>query len=753
MKINHSRFSRIIIILVLTFYTLTTLRAQEKKSIQIIDQETETSISNTHYRYGSQKGISDELGKIYLTQEPEAWLFLSHVGFGTWSLNPEQVQLALASGKILHKELIYSLQPVSVISLKMQDDKDKSVLISEQERLHHDAGAVLSLDPAVSGIRKSGNFAFDPVLRGFKYDQLNVVINGLQSANAACPNRMDPPTSQVALNRIKNVEILKGPHALRYGIGLGGTINYVQESPNFSDQSGMYGRASTLYESNGSIWRNEGRIGFQGKKYDIGFLGSYSSGSDYVDGSGNTISGNFNRGTLGLYADLQPKKEDLIQFSINRNFARDVAFPSLGMDLRTDDTWMTSLKHSHAITGKSLINWTNSAFFTQVNHLMDNLLREPRMMDMSTPAKTTTYGLRTEGEWKFGLGKLFAGGDFKQEGAEGARSRTALMGPMAGKTFYDNVWQDAQIQKTGLFTNYLFPIGSSIISASARIEINQASAKSPSEQFVLIHPENQNTQFNPGISLGMQRDLGKAFNLEIWGARVQRSGSLLERYANFLAVGLDPWELVGNPQIKPETNYELDAVLGYTGENLALELTWFGAYLTDYITSEKTDFKPLLPTSPGVRQYINIDKAIKTGVEFNLKHQIGNLSQTLGMAYTYGQDLELAAPLPEIAPLDLRYSLRGYFLERKLQTGINLRHVLPQDRVSKAFGEGKTPGFTLLDIDASYPIGKLLLLKGGVQNLLNETYYEHLSRPIGMNKTPMYAPGRNLFLMVSFKFD
>ncbi|TDQ16549.1 iron complex outermembrane receptor protein [Algoriphagus boseongensis] len=739
--------------LALVLYTLSSAFAQQTKNLQIKDSESQESIPGVTYRYGFQRGVSDENGQITLLIDGETWLYLSHLSYGSWTLDPKEVAEAANSGLISRQEQLHGLQPVSVISLKMSEEKDKKILISDQERLHHDAGAILGLDPVVSGIRKSSSFGFDPVMRGFKYDQLNIVVNGLQSANAACPNRMDPPTSQIALNRIREVEILKGPHALRYGIGLGGTINYIQETPNFTSYPGIYGRVSSMFETNGDVWRNDARIGFQGSNYDIGVLGSYSVGSDYLDGDGNPVPANFKRGTLGIYADFQATNRDLVQFTVNRNFARNVDFPSLGMDLRNDDTWMGSLKHTRVFSGKSLAQWTNSVYFTKVDHLMDNLLREPRMMDASTPAITQNWGFRSEGEWKFAQGKLYAGVDYKEESADGTRTRVITMGPMAGKVFYDNIWQDSQISKTGFFANYLFPLGGTVITASGRLEINEAIANNPAEEFIQLHPEMGDTQLNPGISIGAQRDLGKVFSLGIWAASVRRSGSLLERYINYLAVGMDPWELIGDPQIKPETNNELDLVLGYGREKISLELTLFGSYLTDYISSVKTNLKPRLATSPGVRQYVNVDKAVKTGIEINFKQQLtGNLSHSLGLAYTYGQDLVLDAPLPEIAPLDLRYGILGQFLDRKLQTGINLRHVIAQERVSEAFGEGSTPGFTLLDLDVRYPIGKILLVKGGVQNIFDETYYEHLSRPIGADKTPMYAPGRNYFVMVSFKF-
>lgn len=755
MKTSLQASARIFFALVMLYLCNSYTYAQQSSTIQFLDQRSKEPIIGLSYRYGFQKGISDENGTITLLQDSESWLLLSHISYGTWDLDPKKVNEAIQSKQAFREESIHGLQPVSVISLKMSEEKDQKIVLSDQERLNHDAGAILALNPVVSGIRKGGSFAFDPVMRGFKYDQLNVVINGMQSANAACPNRMDPPTAQVALNRIREVEILKGPHALRYGIGLGGTINYIQENPDFTSESGIYGRLSSMFESNGDVWRNEGRVGFHGSNYDVGVLGSYAAGSDYMDGNGNPVASDFKRGTLGVYADIQASSKDLLQFSINRNFARDVDFPSLGMDLRTDDTWMGSLKHTRTFTGQSLVLWTNSVYFTKVDHLMDNLLREmnPRMMNASTPAITQNWGLRTEGEWKLAKGRLFSGLDYKSEAADGTRTREILMGPMMGKIFYDNLWQDSEISKTGLFANYSYPIGSTVVTASGRLEINQAVANNPAEEFTQIHPEVENTQLNPCISIGAQKDLGKAFSLGIWAAGVRRSGSLLERYINYLAVGLDPWEMVGDPQINPETNYELDLVLGYEREKIAVELTLFGSYLDNYITSVKTDLKPRLATSPGVRQYVNLDEAFKTGAELAFRQKISShFSHSLQLAYTYGQDLGMDTPLPEIAPLDIRYALMGHFLDGKLHTEANLRLVSDQNRVSESFGEGTTPGFTLVDLDASYPIGSKILIKAGVQNLLDETYYEHLSRPIGTDKTPMYSPGRNYFAMVSFNF-
>jgi iron complex outermembrane receptor protein len=102
--------------------------------------------------------------------------------------------------------------------------------------------------------------------------------------------------------------------------------------------------------------------------------------------------------------------------------------------------------------------------------------------------------------------------------------------------------------------------------------------------------------------------------------------------------------------------------------------------------------------------------------------------------------------------MDVRYSILGIHLDNKLHSAIRLRYVAEQNRVSGSFSEKASPRFTLLDIDVSYAVSSLIAIKGGAQNLLNETYYEYLNRPIAATGTPLFAPGRSFFLMLSFKF-
>ena len=207
--------------------------------------------------------------------------------------------------------------------------------------------------------------------------------------------------------------------------------------------------------------------------------------------------------------------------------------------------------------------------------------------------------------------------------------------------------------------------------------------------------------------------------------------------------------MLGNPQLAPEVNYQADLTFKWQiAEKAVVNVDVFAAYLQDYISSViDTTLTPRLPMSPGVRRFININEAFKTGFEVSWDQNLfAGLSHRMGIAYTYGQDLERDEPLPEIAPLDVRYAIYGSYLKDRLGPEVVFRYVAEQSRASAEFGETVTPSFGLLDVKMGYQITSGLSVNTGVNNLLDENYYEHLNRSVRGANEPIFAPGRNFFL-------
>ena len=725
-------------------------------TIRVLDRDTAEPVVGLTYQYGDQSGVSGRDGAMRLAYQPGTELHLSHVRYGAWSLSDPEVSAALRRGVIRRSERVAQMHPMTVVGVRGSDEQVQTLSIDAEERLAHDGGALLDRMPEIGSVKKSGSYGFDPVLRGFKNDRLTVLVNGTPSALAACPNRMDPPTSQVAPNMMERIEIRKGPHSLRFGPSFGGTINFVPVEPAFSSTPETYGRVSGSYERNGTVARSEGLVGVRGRSYDLGLYGAWSEGDDYDPGTTGSIPADFRRGSAGGRLGLRLSDAQQVTLTATRNVARDAEFAALPMDLRSDDTWV--LRARHVVEGSSpsaLQAWTTTASLTRVDHRMDNLDKtlSPRTVDAATDAETQTVGLRTEGRWSVGSNLLFAGADLQISEADGDRSRTFRMGPREGQTVRDNLWQDGQIREGGLFAEAHRQFERVRVVASGRLQFNDFRLRDPAPSFTAVRGDTEAFHVNPSVSLGATVDAGRGVTAGLWLGRAQRSGSLTERAINAVPVGQDPYEMLGAPGLDPEVNNQVDLTLGVESGGTRLDVDLFASYVQDYISGAvRPDLDPRMPSSPGVRSFTNLGEARLFGGEARWTQNLPlvGLQHTLGVAYTHGQDLTRDEPLPEVAPLKMRYMLSGRYLSGRLRPTLELRHVTEQDRVSESFGETSTPAFTVVDASARMQVRPAVTLSGGVQNVFDETYYEHLSRSVrGPGGRPIYAPGRSLFLSLS----
>ncbi|MCW0482780.1 TonB-dependent receptor domain-containing protein [Gaoshiqia sediminis] len=756
LSVGRKKYRFFICSLLILTTSLTAFAQDQQTRLRLTDQTSREPVSGATFECGNTKGISDESGFIRIGLTESSTLIISHVQYGKQTFTAAQIKQAKKTGLLELTAKSHLLQPVTFLQLHASAGEQESMYFRVEDQLAHDAGQLLEQFSSISGIRKSGAYGFDPVLRGFKYDQINLVIDGVQGATAGCPNRMDPASSQVPLNMIVRAEVLKGPHSLRYGSAFGGTVNFKSADLWFSDQPHLSGRISSSYETNGNIYRAEGVAGFSSKVTDLKLFGSYSTGTDYTDGDGIDIPANFNRRNVGGKLGVKLSGSQNLSVMVANNYASNVDFPSLAMDLRKDNTWLFNLAHAAQFHKRKLTSWHTHLYTTLVDHLMDNLdkVMTPRMVDANTAAKTYNAGGRTELRFDFNLGWLYAGTDMRIENAEGNRDRTMLMGPMTGQTLTDHVWQDALVRKNGLFAEYHYQQSNYHLVFSGRLELNHAEAQNPDTNFKNLYGDLASDLINPSFSAGGTYMLSQSASVGLWLGSAQRSPGLAERYINFFPIGLDPYELVGNPDLKAETNNQADIVFSYKKEKTDINITVYASLLQHYISSEiRSDLQPRMATAPGVRQFVNIDKAVHTGFEFSWTQMFGtHFQQITELAYTYGKNRVTDEALPEIPPMEFRYRLMGSFIQQKLQAEISFRHSFKQDRIAASYGENKTPTFQVIDLKTSYRITPDLSFRTGINNLLNEAYYEHLSRNINGSTRPLYSPGRSFYFSLAFNF-
>lgn len=646
-----------------------------------------------------------------------------------------------------------TLSTVNVYAFKSKQIKNIQKL-TNADWIKHDAGDVLSQIPGFSSIKKSGTYGFDPMFRGFKWEQLSILNDGGLTAHAACPNRMDPPASQVMINQVERIEIFKGPHNFRFGPSTGAIINFKTHTSNFVNKTEYNGRMTMSGETNGSVFRTEGVIGIKSKKVNLSVAESYSAGSDYKDGNDSIIPAKFNRTALNLNASFLVKENQILSVNVTKNRTKNTDFPTLMMDLLSDDTWMLQAKYNISSSKKWYNDWNTQVFTSMVDHQMGNALRSASASMLSNVySNTQTTGGRTEFVIKKEQTNIYLGGDVKYEYANGNRTRKMITGMMAGKTFIDSLWQKSSVMRTGLFFHADRSIGKIDFNISTRLDRVESKPEEPAYRFTTLNEKLNTVDINPSVSIGATSEIARNFHAGVWLGSGMRSASITERFVNFLPVGLDAYEVIGNAMLSHENNRQLDIIFQLKKEQSNVYLNLFGSSVKNFISSVVLPgVKPVVSTSPGVRQYINIPEARLYGFEFTWLQKITNhLKNTLTTSYTHGENIKLNQPLPEISPLEFRNRIDQVLVNEKLSVYANMRYVAKQDRVSTVFSEKKTGDFTIFDLGLKYLPTNRSQISIDVTNVFNVAYREHLSRFISSVK-PMNSLGRNFILIYTYQF-
>ena len=161
-------------------------------------------------------------------------LVFSHVGYIKKEIRIDETNI-VGTLNIELAPSVLNLTEVEIIGLpdnQMPFSIDKIDLRKIESTNLSDIGGIIAKEPNIGGIKK-GATGIDPVIRGFKYSQVMVQLNGGTRIEGGCPNRMDPTASHVNVNDLNNITIYKGPFALKYGPNFGGLINLETFSPRF----------------------------------------------------------------------------------------------------------------------------------------------------------------------------------------------------------------------------------------------------------------------------------------------------------------------------------------------------------------------------------------------------------------------------------------------------------------------------------------------------------------------------------------
>ena len=417
---------------------------------------------------------------------------------------------------------------------------------------------------------KRGNYAIDPSFRASQYEQLNIQYDGGTKAMHACPNRMDPITTHIIPEEIARIEIIRGPYTVRYGATFGGVINMVTQKPDYEDY-GIHGKVSAGYESNGQSLVNLAQLQYIKEKFDIVANAGYRDFGNYEDGNGVEIPSSFRSTDYGIKVGYNLSEHQRIQAHWRQSFGRDVLHAALPMDTEYDNSSIISLDYKLDNIGKIVKSLTAKTYYSYVDHLMSNTNRPSfMMMEASSAVDATTIGGKLELNWKPSSKlNVFTGLDAMHVSRDG--SRTRLVKAMNGNvlpmpmTFNDKVWQDSYITDLGLFTEAKYNLSSNtILTAGIRYDQVVSDIQDPEDDFAAMYDLKKRTEHNVSGTVSIKKAVSDHFIIEAAYGRGVRSANMIERFINHFNVGQDPYEYIGNPNLKAEVNNQFE--IGFNGQ-------------------------------------------------------------------------------------------------------------------------------------------------------------------------------------------
>ncbi len=230
-----------------------------------------------------------------------------------------------------------------------------------------------------------------------------------------------------------------------------------------------------------------------------------------------------------------------------------------------------------------------------------------------------------------------------------------------------------------------------------------------------------------------------------------RAPSLEEQYSEGPHLASYSFE-IGNPDLDPEKGFAKEIFLRYNNKNIVLEAAVYHNRFSNYLYAQNTGRRNNSRPDLNDYQFVGVE-AVLYGYEFSSEVQfLRNFTIKNSLNYTIGrrdfsESDSKKVPLPMIPPFEFNSSLK--YAMKNLEIGS--RMILATDQNDLGEFETPTDGYVLLGGFASYRFTtkKILhTLSFNISNLLDETYYNHLSRIKDLNP----EAGRNVSLLYRLYF-
>lgn len=644
---------------------------------------------------------------------------------------------------------------------------------------------------SVSTTRRSP-VALSPNIRGHEFADIFAQANGAYWFPVR--EDLDSMLSKIDPGMIQDVIVIPGPYGLRYGPGLSFIDIITQDTPRYDDGPGSDYRANGNVRTNGG--QLYGRFTADGGSDDYGYRVSYGhrKGSDYEAGSSLLIPSSYDNGDVWAQYGFNTGKYQRVEFSYLRMDQGPTEYAAQFFDVDSETTNGYTLRATDEDPSSPwsqfvLEGWWNRTFFngsitpnksrptfpviTRVEFALDQEVGGMNTVNGNTLGSNVSSGSRAVvryGDLDDKYLRLGADFHYLEQGLRENYNITNTVPPSIGPFFTNQPF--SRYRDEGLFAEYGLPVVDGwTFTIGGRADWVDTNA--------LLRDIRPDT--NLDVDELVQHDelysyyVTNAFNLtDEWTLNLgygyaQRPPALVERYADGVFLGLLQsgfTRVIGDPALRPERDFQIDAGLTAKYENFRGTATYFYSWIVDDITFQGEAVADFFDAK--LVRFINTPLGTLTGFE-----TVGEWDWSPSFTpfakgkYVQGQDETIGGPLPAIPPLEGTAGFRWHDSAKNpmWQLEVGTRVVNQQNRLGQILigdtptvVEERTGGFTTTYLRGEYKWTKDLNLVAGIDNVFNRAYQEHLDLrllgPTGFPAPPtrVLSPGITPYFGLDWSF-
>lgn len=619
-----------------------------------------------------------------------------------------------------------------------------------------DGADYLKTIPGFSVIRKGGTGG-DPVFRGMAGSRLSLLQNG-DLVLGGCGGRMDPPTAYIFPETYDRIRLIKGPQTVLYGPGNSAGVVLFERDQQRLAESGWKFHGSLL---GGSFGRADTVLDLAGGTPDFYLRGmaSHSRQDNYEDGDGTEIHSQYDRWSTNLTLGWTPNDKVALELAGSRS-AAEAAYADRGMDGSVFDRDNLSLKLTLQNLSPLWQKVEARAYYNYVDHVMDNYtLRTPPAMPMASNPDRRTEGASVLATlMPFRTAEVVMGLDTQTNEHTNRQTSDQAMMPFQ----HLSREADAEFTQVGVFGEWTQQLAErQRLIAGLRLDNWRAEDKRGTRSVgsAVVPNPSAFEERKDNLRSGFVR-----YEQDVQPVTVYAGVGRNQRFPDY-------WELINKESetsitafnVEPETTTQLDIGAIYDNHHgLKGSVSLFYNRIDDYLMIQSGFAKPTEAGSRNATVTRNID-ATTWGLEADINYTFtDNWRVETSIASVRGSNDTDGTPLAQMSPLELRSGL--YYSHPVWTAGVFWRAVDEQTRVDIGKGNiagqdiGPSDSFNVLSLNLGWRPHKNLLVTSGIDNLLNKTYAEHISKAgamiAGYEQTArVNEPGRTLWLKMQLSFE